>query len=809
MMENNLQNQQGTIDITVYLRKIIRFWYVYLFSVGIAWFLSNHYIKYQTKIYSASAKILLRGNGQSSNASAVLKEIVSAKGGENIENEILVLKSYDVIAKALRKLNFHVSYEAEGDIKTQELYKDSPYVVVLDTNHLQIKGVKFTITPIDELKFSLEAEGGGKTFYFTTDSIVDERKVKLKKTFFYDEPIIDSSFKFVISLKDKDWKSGGKAIHSFRFNRREDLFRKYKGKVSIRNMTENGSVLLLRVEEEKIQKGIDYLNALIEAFIELDLEGKNESATKSIKFIEEQLALLTIELDGNEKDIEQFRQNRGVIIDFDLAASNAYEQVLTFDKEKSKLLLQLKYYQSVLNYVKMHNDVDNIMIPTSMGIADPTLGNLIGDLSTLYSEKAALGSGIRDKHPMIEKINLRIKNARDKLIENLSQIINASELQLDDLNIKIGRNNKIITNLPKNERDLLALERRLKINDYLYNYLLEKKTGAEIARSLNEADNKILEQASVDSYSPVKPQGKRVKTIFMLLGLVIPLGLVILKEILNNKIQNREHLQRLTDTSILGIIGRGAEEVAQPLVDKPKSAVAESFRSLRVNLQYLRKDGRQAKVIGLTSSISGEGKTFCSMNLATALAINNSKVVVMGADLRKPRLGKELNVNLDIGLSSYLSSLKTKEEVIQETGVENLHIITAGAVPPNPGELLASDKMKSLVEELVNEYDFVIIDSSPVGLVSDYQVLVPLLDTTLYVVRNNYSTTNVVKLIDECASKYQNLNLILNDVDSSSSYGSYGGYGGQGYGYGYGGQGYGYYEEEKKRSLFSKIFGKK
>ena len=435
------------------------------------------------------------------------------------------------------------------------------------------------------------------------------------------------------------------------------------------------------------------------------------------------------------------------------------------EEEQAILKLNNKYYYSLKDYLIKNDNIDNVLAPSAMGINDPLLNNLIIELSKLYSELQILSQNTKEIHPAIKSLRSQIKSTKSKIIENIENIISSSELSLNDINARIGEFDKLISSLPKSERKLVSIERKFSLNETTYTYLLEKRAEASIAKAGNVADNKIVDKARLTSVEPIRPNRKTVYITCLFIGILIPGLIITIINLLNDKISSKSDVLKISNIPVIGSIPNNLKETNLVVINNPKSIISEAFRSIRTNIQYLASEKNQ-KVICISSSISGEGKSFCSVNIASILSTTGNKTLLIGADMRKPKIYDGLNLSTEKGLSSFLISNNSLDEVIQETNNENLDIIVSGAIPPNPAELLEKDKMDKLINEVKKNYNFIVIDTPPIGLVTDAQILMNKSDINLILIRQDYTAKSMVVNIEDIINKsnINNVSFILNDV---------------------------------------------
>lgn len=394
-------------------------------------------------------------------------------------------------------------------------------------------------------------------------------------------------------------------------------------------------------------------------------------------------------------------------------------------------------------------------------------------------------------------LNLKIQKVVDAIKENVNQSINTTNLNIKDIDARISDEENNLQKLPITERQLLNIQREFDINNDIFTFLLQKRAEAGIAKASNISDNKVIDAARPENAYQISPKRTKNYITAIFIGSIIPLIIIVLAEYFNTRITDLKELEKLKNCNVIGTIGHNDMLSDLPVFENPKSALSESFRSLRTNLQYLLPE-KDEKVIMLTSAISGEGKTFCAINLAIILAMSNKKCVLVGLDLRKPKIHKLFNLSNDVGLSTFLINRNTKDEIIKTTNINNLYIVTSGPIPPNPAELLETDKMQVFIEDLKKEFDFIILDTPPITIVTDAFLASKYVNATILVIRQNLSSKNVLYLANDISGKdnLKKLNILVNDIKIPSYYGYSYKYGYRyGYGYGYGNSYYNYNQE--------------
>ncbi|UZS00177.1 GumC family protein [Chondrinema litorale] len=796
-IDNNQEEQP--IDIKSLLSNIVSHWYYFVIAFPIFLGLAFLYLKVTTPIYKVTSTIIIDDESSSTmNTEEFFGDMSLFGNQKNIENEIAILKSYKLVNKVVDFLDINIAYYEKGVFRDIEKYKSSPYKVTYDSSHYQVFNKPFDINFVADNIYEVSFD---ETDFFVNIPYTGEKtfveEFTFKDTVHIGQICSTEYFKFTINHSEffKEGFSKNELEYSFKIKDVEDITESYRSALAIEPYSTESSVLEIKLEGPIVKKETDFLNMLGKVYIANQLDKKNQAAVTTIDFIDNQILQITDSLQGAEAQLESFRKEKNVI-DISFTASNAAEQLQLLETEQSNLKVKDQYYQFLLDYLES-SDFNSIIAPASIGIEDPLLNASIVELKQLNSQKIALSYTASEKSKELSILNLQIDNLKKTLTENVKNIIGSSKIALEDIGKRIAEVKGVLNQLPENERDLVNIQRKFNFSDNLYNYLLQKRAEAGIAKASSMPENEVLDAARMIGNEPISPKKLPIYLIAVFLSFVVPVSIIIIKDFFDDKIKDTDQLDRLSSIPLLGSIVRNSNEDVN-ILNSPQSGLAESFRGLRVNLQFLGTD-IDNKVIGFTSTISGEGKTFCSFNLGLILATSGKKTVIIGADLRKPKLGEYFekfrykngngNGNTDdkLGLSSYLINKTGLDGIIKKSQIECLDVITSGPMPPNPAELLESHNFARLIEELKQIYDYIIIDAPPLGLVADYFIIKKFTDINIYVVRQDYSRIKFIEDIEKIyqSKKISNLSLVLNDVKKSKS----------AYGYGYG---YGYYSDDKK-----------
>jgi capsular exopolysaccharide synthesis family protein len=555
--------------------------------------------------------------------------------------------------------------------------------------------------------------------------------------------------------------------------------------LSISQTDKTSSVIQLSLKTTVPERGEDFLNTLLQKYQQAGMEDKNEMAANTIKFVNTRLDSLTQELNGVESRLQHFMSTNGMA-NIEEQSKLFLDQASQLDQELTKQQLQLKILQQIHQYVSQPEKSYDL-VPSTLGIQDPTLLSLIQQYNALQLQRSQqVRAGASPNNPIVKTMDHQINELRNNIRENVSNLEKSVQLAINKLEEQNQAFENKIRNVPKLQRDYISIKRQQDIKQTLYIYLLQKREEASITKAAAVSNSKVIDPAKTIP-QPVAPKKRLIYLAALLLGLGLPGGLLYLKETLSRKITSRQDVEALTDVPIYAEVGHSQKEGPLVVMSGVRSPVAEQFRNLRTNLNFVLGATGKKKIILITSSMSGEGKSFVSLNLAMTYALLGKRTVLVDMDLRRPKLGRYLNMENHLGVSSYLAGEKMLEALPAELtfGQHNLHFINSGPVPPNPAELLLQPAMDEMITWLQEKYDYILLDTPPVGLVTDAQVLEKYADASLYIIRHNYTMKEQLRGLKNLQQdkKLPGLGIVLNDIKAGDSY-RYG-YGGYGYGYGY------------------------
>lgn len=779
-MENNITDpfEQSTQQIKKYLKKILSFWYLFVISVIITTsyaLIKNRYVK---PYYSSNTILLNKSEG--SNPEQFTGGLQLFARGSNIENEFGVLKTLQMARKTLRQLNFEISYFQKKSFSWDpELYKKSPFVIQLDTNHHQLRNRKIFIRFINDETYRYEID---------KEDITGEAKVN--------EWCITDKTKFKLTSRNNKKQFNTDENYYFIIHNFESLVKEYANSLKVDLRTKGSSILWLWMLGHVPDKMNDYLNTLSDIYIQTGLQEKNEIAISTIEFIDELIADISDSLNIAETNLQSFEQlntsklsNRG---------NEIYQKLQELETEKKTLQIQENYYNYIIKKFNENKEIKTFIHPGVMGVSDPVLTSYLQTLSDLYTEKHILNFTVKENADIqpVEILDYKTNSLKDKTINYVNATLKIIDEQKKEFNREEEKLQELVYELPVAERKRMNFTRKFNLNNDIYNFLLKRRTEAAITKASNKPDIKVLDKASMGTIQYKIPVGKFSLSKALVIGIIIPLIIVLIIEFSRTKISDISEVENNKYAALLGAINTNNTKELIPVLNFPTSAITESFRAIRAKIGFVSADNH--KTIAITSTIGGEGKSFLAVNLAAIIAMDSKKVLLIGLDLRKPTLHNFFKMNNNSGISTYLSGNEIIESIIINTEIKNLDIILSGPIPPNPAELLGLEKMEQLISGLQKKYDYIIVDTAPVGIVSDALIVSKYIHSFLYIIRQNYSHKNSLKIVGELKSNpnIKQLNLILNDAKFGKTTSKYG------YGYEYGNE---YYSDSRKLRWHEKI----
>ncbi|MEZ0483486.1 GumC family protein [Fibrella aquatica] len=759
--EKTASGQPGQEYIKFLVTKYLRNWHWFGLSLTISLVSMFTYLTTLKYSYSAQASILIKEEDSMGGSSkqALMEELDMFGSKKQVENEIEVLKSYKLAKKVVDDLGLDIVYSYKDRWRVRDIYRDAPIVVKV----LKPTEAAYDI-PVNVTMAADKAIIGGVSCPFGQATQSPLGLVMVTRR----DSVTKQHRDIIVTMEHHD-----------------DVIKSFTKRLRVSQPNKSASVLFLTMEDNAPDRAEIFLNRLIYLYELSSLQDKNRVAANTLRFVEDRLGIISRELTSVEGDIQRYKTNSG-IVDLSSESTLFLDKVKENDAQLSQVTIQLGTLTEIETYLASKSG-NRVVSPSTVGLESPTLTALIGNLMDLEGQREKLIRTVPEKSVPIETIDDQIRNTKRNIADNvqtLRRILTNTQGSLQTTNKRIE---STIRTIPLKERQLLDISRQASIKGNLYTYLLQKREETAMSFASTISDLRVIDDAKADPL-PVKPVRRNYYLVAILIGLLLPVLVLWLIDYFNNKISRKSQIEEATNTPIIGeIIQSDSTESPLEMTVKSRSLLSEQIRALRTNIQFFNPDTGTKQTILITSSISGEGKSFISLNLAASLAIADKKVVILELDMRKPKLHRYIKETSPQGLSSYLSGQATLDEIIKPVpGYDSLFFIPCGIIPPNPSELISGEKMRYLFENLHEHFDIVIADTPPVGLVTDANILAKYASMTLYIVRHLYTSKGFLKTIDTLyrEKRFPNMCLVINGIDVQKDY-EYN------YGYGYD-AGYGY-----------------
>ena len=703
---------------------------------------------------------------------------------ENLENDINNIKSFTLVASTLSKMNFEVGYfNKKSNLleQTVQMYPGPPFFVNIDKSHIQPLNAKFRVDILDRNTFRLTADEEEIPLYNYVDNAILSRKNNLKvdTVCHFNETITNKKFKFFVSLNkeyalsDDEYKNQ----YYFEFYHLEALAKSYLAGIEVKPVSIRSSLIDVGFTGKNINLTIDFLNNFIANFLDDNLAKKNRISQGQINFIDTQIAGITDSLTKSESNLRDFR-SANQVMDLSYQGRMAYDNMTRVQNEQSNLEIQERYYNYILDYLEKNKEGTGIVPPSAANVADPILNTLILDLAALYSERSSLAASSSGKNIFVtsidNKINSQVQTIRENVKNNLATLTQTKSENVYRAE-KISRE---ISRLPRTELNMISMQRKFNLSDELYTFLLQKRSEAQITMASNYPDYEILEPARDITRTIMAPKKVTNWMLAFFTALLIPTAYLILKNFFNENLTTVFDAENLLKRPVLSVIFTNPHKNDAIVTQSPGSPVAESFRNLRSSL-FLRFKEEPIKVIMVTSSQPQEGKSFVSSNLSASIASVGHKTIILDCDLRRPRLHEAFKVENSRGITNFLADNVSKESLIHKTDTENLFFIPAGPLLANSTEMIEAGVLDDLINYLRNHFQYIILDTSPAGMVADATLMMRYSSLVLLVCRKNVTRKDVFHDVINMfkANKIGNYDVVFNDLDiNTNKYGHYGRY---------------------------------
>lgn len=756
------------------LYKFIPYWPFFILLLIISMAGAWLFLRYRKPIYQTTAAILIK-NDKKSDAANPLAAFDLFGSQKNLENEVEVLQSKTLMQEVVKNLNLYASVTVEGRVLNQSGYLLSPVVIEAKDP--------------DSLKFSNKI-----SFAYDPAS----QSVRIEKVSYPLNLWVITPFGILQFIPNKHYHSidNTNRDNNFHFSLTsiKNATNNILGQIKIAPSDKQSTVIDLSIAGEIPQRGEDILNELIKVYDQAAILDKNVLAANTLKFVEDRLKFVSNDLDSIEGQLQLFKANNK-ITDISAQGQIFLQTVATNDQKISDINMQLAVLDQVENYVKSKEGMGGI-VPATLGVGDPVLTDLLQKLSALELQYTQTKKIVPENNPEMIALVDGINKFKPGILENINSQRKNLVAGRNNLESTSGHYSSMLQTIPEKERELLAISRQQAIKNNIYTFLLQKREETALSFASTVADSRIIDKAE-SSDSPIGPKKGFIYLIAIISAFALGISIIIVKEMLTRSVQQRADIEKYVDFPFLGEVNYDNSKSAFAITEGKRSFIAEQFRQLRTSLGYMGIDERHKKIL-ITSSISGEGKSFIAINLGISLALMGKKVILLELDLRKPKLSEQFNISRNVGLSTYLIGKASTDDLLKKTNFENLFLIPAGPIPPNPSELISNGKLKELFAFLENKFDYILMDTAPVNPITDAYILSPMADVTLFIVRHDFTP----KLFLQKLAQQSKMNILKNPA---LIYNGIRGKGLQRYGYGYG-YGYGYTDEDNKKS-WKRFFG--
>lgn len=746
----------GPLNVKDILLKYLKYWYWFLLGIVICFSLAYVYLKHATPEYKIRSTLLIKNNENNTDLSGntVFSDMENFKTTKNIDNEIEILKSRSLMQRVISELSFYIDYSIEDGLRDREIYGDElPIKVIVShldsTQLIDPKTIEITIK--DHNSYDLKEDESLSSFKFGQE---------IQKPYGTFTVVTTSNVHHSLAL-DKI---------KITFYNIQSLAGSYKEALNIELVNKNASVLAISITSPVKEKGIDLINKLVDVYNQEAIEDKNSIASSTLQFIDERLAYLSLELSDVEKSVEQYKQENEVTnVDSDIKIY--LEKANTYKTKLIEFETQIEVLKSIEDYLnKQHEQYK--LVPSTLAIQDPTLLDLITKFNELQLDRGRLLQTTPANNPLVQNLSDQLANLKGNIVENVRNITNGLAISRNNLKATSYQFESKIQQVPATERRLLEIDRQQNIKENLYLYLLQKREESALTLAATNTSNIRIIDPAIAELFPVKPKKALVFAVALLIGLGLPFIGIYIKDIFSNdKVQQKNDILEETKTPILGEIMHSPSKQMFVVSEKSRMPIAESFHLVSSNL-FISSIGRENKVILVTSSMSGEGKTFFTMNLGASIGMTGKKIAIINFDLRKQNLGQNPK---NLGLTDYLSSenYSFNEIITSVQGASNLYIVHPGIVPINPIEVMMHKRVEKLIHDLRRSFDYILIDTPPVGQVADAFALASLSDSTIYIVRNNYTYKAQLDIINDIYinNKFNHPMIVLNDMKAENKYG--------------------------------------
>lgn len=781
MRKENVYVEERNADkeLSEFFNKLLFHWPLFAVAILIGIAGAYVYLRYTKPVYLSKAKIYIKDEKRGGKELDALKELSFFGSSKVVENEMEIIKSPLILEEVIRKHGFNIHYYIKQRVATHEMYDLSPIHLNILSDSATVGNYFFELTILDKSRIKVGYTPADKGKPETSVVVSNGQEFRFGKDRFSlvytPSPTVEAEKYYRIKVD---------SIIQLAYKKSAEL--------NTALVNKQASVFEISYEDHVPKRSADFLNAVLDTYNDYTLADKNKIAVNTINFIETRLESLGGELSILERDVEQFKSTRG-ITDIEESSKLFLAQVKEADQKLNEANIQLSVYDQIEEYVS--NPRQETPFAPVLGNIDQALVSLINRYEELLRERKRLLVSLQPENTIIASLDQQIADGRKSIKNYIAGYKRNALTARQGLQRQVNKIEGLITQVPGYERQFINLKRQQGVKEALYVYLLQKKEESAVSYASNILDNKVISPAYIP-VSPVKPKRAMVLLSFVAGAVIVTSIAVFIKYASNKRVVSKSEIESILGLPVIADVFAHPDVKGARTIAKDRSLLTEQMLNLRTNLKFLLNKAGETPVILFTSSISGEGKTFLSANLGASLTYNNKKVVLLELDLRKPKLAKSLGVDNSSGFTNYVIGMEKLDDIIKPVpGTPGLYVVPSGPIPPNPVELLESEKTKHLFSVLKGQFDYILIDTSPVGLVSDAKSLAPEIDQAIYVVR--FDVTPKSKLqevkLNNNGSLLRKSAVIFNGIEQGSSYGYYT--------YGYGTNSYGYFDDHKESRI--------
>lgn len=754
------EKNEELFDLTKIMSLFIRMWYWFLLFGILGLSAAYTYMTYKGKTYTVSTSILIPENSGSTDMRRMIQGPNLEQPKNNIFNQIEFINSYSNINNTILNLNWRTFVFRKNNLNWRGIYKSEPFEVQQPDSFSNPKGIPIFITPVTEDSYNLSVNAK-----INKNHKVSE--VKFTRRGEFGIPFTNEYFSFTLAKNPKNPFVRGE-FYYFVFNDLDKTTLNYQRRLKTGLMDKKSDVIRCSIEGEDPVRESDFLNKLINEFIEKKVSSQNEVQLRTLEFLNTQLSGISDSLNSTGTRFSNFRSKNN-IIDLGTEGTLIMNNLKELEAAKAQSQIQLEYFHNLLSYLNSKGDLNKIVSPSVVGIQDASLNSLVVKLGELYNHRQVLSFSATENNITMKQLDRELLETKDRLNENLQNLIDNSTKSIEGLNDRISVIKTNLNRLPQKEQQMVNIKQQYNLTNEIYTFLLQKRAEANIILASTIPDIQIVDTARPETAIPTGLTGKQILILGFFIGIFIPFGFNRIINLLNVNINTLEDIQKYTNLPVVGSIMHDHSKKELIVNEEPGSIIAESFRALRTNIQFM-VGGTEGEIISIHSLSPNEGKTFIARNLALILAMNDKKILLIGADLRRPKMHVKFNISNEHGLSTYLIGKDKLEEVILPSQVNNLYLLPSGPIPPNPSEIIGKSEMKILIQKARQQFDYVIFDNAPLALVTDGLIISHLSDLNLLILRYGKSHKHQVKMIDQFAAKrtISHIAIVINDIKGST-----------------------------------------